>query len=161
MTGREDKIRQIVAELDVQVAEVEANIAVLKALLVQDVVPGDEDPSLTPEATLEASVQTRGCPVLFALSLAYKGGIFEHAAWCSPADLGPTTVDLPAREGAALIGERPASVRRWASRSAGTPASSPSPVGFARQPALGALDRNAVTGERIPVQPECQQLILQ
>jgi cell division protein ZapA (FtsZ GTPase activity inhibitor) len=45
MTGREDKIRQIVAELDVQVAEVEANIAVLKALLVQDEVPGDEDPS--------------------------------------------------------------------------------------------------------------------
>jgi hypothetical protein len=31
MTGREDKIRQIVAELDVQVAEVEANIAVLKS----------------------------------------------------------------------------------------------------------------------------------
>jgi hypothetical protein len=45
MTGREDKIRQIVAELDVQVAEVEANIAVLKALVVQDEVPGDEDPS--------------------------------------------------------------------------------------------------------------------
>jgi hypothetical protein len=45
MTGREDKIRQIVAELDVQVAEVEANITVLKALLVQDEVPGDEDPS--------------------------------------------------------------------------------------------------------------------
>jgi hypothetical protein len=40
MTEREDKIRQVVAELDVQVAEVEANIAVLKALLAED-----EDPS--------------------------------------------------------------------------------------------------------------------
>ena len=39
-------------------------------------------------------------------------------------------------------------------------ARSPSPVGFARQPALGALDRNAVTGERIPVQPGCQQFIV-
>ena len=63
-------------------------------------------------------------------------------------------------------GERPASLRtvtgaRWASRSAGTPARSPSPVGFARQPALGALDRNAVTGERIPVRPGCQQFIVQ
>jgi hypothetical protein len=45
MTGREDKIRQIVAELDVQVAEVEANIAVLKALLVEDEVPQEEDRS--------------------------------------------------------------------------------------------------------------------
>jgi hypothetical protein len=45
MTGREDKIRQIVAELDVQVAEVEANIAALKALLADDEVPEDEDRS--------------------------------------------------------------------------------------------------------------------
>jgi hypothetical protein len=45
MNLREDKIRQIVAELDVQVAEVEANIAVLKALLAEDDVPQDEDPS--------------------------------------------------------------------------------------------------------------------
>jgi hypothetical protein len=45
MTVREDKIRQIVAELDVQVAEVEANIAVLKALLVEDEVPQEEDRS--------------------------------------------------------------------------------------------------------------------
>ena len=43
MTDREDKIRQIVAELDVQVAEVEANIAVLKALLADGEVPGEED----------------------------------------------------------------------------------------------------------------------
>ena len=40
MSAREDKIRQVVAELDVQVAEVEANIAVLKALLAEDEVPG-------------------------------------------------------------------------------------------------------------------------
>ena len=45
MNDREDKIRQIVAELDVQVAEVEARIAVLKALLADDHVPGEDDPS--------------------------------------------------------------------------------------------------------------------
>ena len=44
MTDREDKIRQIVAELDVQVADVEAKIAVLKALLADGEVPGGEDP---------------------------------------------------------------------------------------------------------------------
>ena len=44
MTAREDKIRQILAELDVQVAEVEANIAVLKALVADGEVP-EEDPS--------------------------------------------------------------------------------------------------------------------
>ena len=43
MNDREDKIRQIVAELDVQVAEVEANIAVLKALLADDEVPEKQD----------------------------------------------------------------------------------------------------------------------
>ena len=46
MTDREDKIRQIVAELDVQVAEVEAKIAVLKALLASDEAPEEEDPGL-------------------------------------------------------------------------------------------------------------------
>ena len=45
MSDREDKIRRIVAELDVQVAEVEANIAVLKALLAEDEVPANQDPS--------------------------------------------------------------------------------------------------------------------
>ena len=45
MSDREDKIRRIVAELDVQVAEVEANIAVLKALLAEGEVPGNEDRS--------------------------------------------------------------------------------------------------------------------
>ena len=44
MSAREDKIRQIVAELDVHVAEVEANIAVLKALLADGEVPGEQDP---------------------------------------------------------------------------------------------------------------------
>lgn len=44
MNTRDDKIRQVVAELDVQVAEVEANIAVLKALLAEGEVPGDEGP---------------------------------------------------------------------------------------------------------------------
>jgi hypothetical protein len=44
MSAREDKIRQVVAELDVHIAEVEASVAVLKALLADDEVPGDEDP---------------------------------------------------------------------------------------------------------------------
>ena len=45
MSTREDEIRRVVAELDVHVAEVEANIAVLKALLADSEVPGEEDPS--------------------------------------------------------------------------------------------------------------------
>jgi hypothetical protein len=45
MSTRDDQIRQVVAELDVHVAEVEARIAVLKALLADDEVPGQEDPS--------------------------------------------------------------------------------------------------------------------
>jgi len=44
VSARDDKIRQVVAELDVQVAEVEARIAVLKALLAEGEVPGDEGP---------------------------------------------------------------------------------------------------------------------
>jgi hypothetical protein len=43
MSAREDKIRRVVAELDVQVAEVEASLAVLKALLNEGEVPGEED----------------------------------------------------------------------------------------------------------------------
>jgi hypothetical protein len=46
MSARDDKIRQVVAELDVYVAEVEASVAVLKALLADDEVPEEEeDPS--------------------------------------------------------------------------------------------------------------------
>jgi hypothetical protein len=45
MTAREDEIRRVVAELDVHIAEVEARIAVLKALLADDEVPAGEDPS--------------------------------------------------------------------------------------------------------------------
>jgi hypothetical protein len=44
MTARDDKIRQVVAELDVHIAEVEASVAVLKALLADGEVPGVEDP---------------------------------------------------------------------------------------------------------------------
>ena len=43
MSARDDEIRRVVAELDVQVAEVEANLAVLKALLADDEVPSDEE----------------------------------------------------------------------------------------------------------------------
>ena len=45
MSDREDKIRRVVAELDVHIAEVEGSVAVLKALLANDEVPGDKDPS--------------------------------------------------------------------------------------------------------------------
>ena len=45
MSDREDKIRRVVAELDVHIAEVEASVAVLKALLANDEVLGDKDPS--------------------------------------------------------------------------------------------------------------------
>ena len=45
MTARDDKIRQVVAELDVHIAEVKASVAVLKSLLAEGEVPGDEDPS--------------------------------------------------------------------------------------------------------------------
>jgi hypothetical protein len=44
MSDREDKIRRVVAELDVHMAEVEASMAVLKALLAEDEVSGEEDP---------------------------------------------------------------------------------------------------------------------
>jgi hypothetical protein len=43
MTTRADEIRRVVAELDVQVAEVEASLAALKALLAEDEVQGGED----------------------------------------------------------------------------------------------------------------------
>ena len=42
MSARDDEIRRVVAELDVHVAKVEADLAVLKALLADD-VPGEED----------------------------------------------------------------------------------------------------------------------
>jgi len=41
MSDREDKIRQIVAELDAHIAEVQASVAVLKAVLAEDEVPGE------------------------------------------------------------------------------------------------------------------------
>jgi hypothetical protein len=45
MSAREDEIRRVVAELDIQVAEVEASLTVLKALLAEGEVPGGEDPA--------------------------------------------------------------------------------------------------------------------
>ena len=44
MSAREDEIRRIAAELDVHIAEVEARLTVLKALLADGEVPGEEDP---------------------------------------------------------------------------------------------------------------------
>jgi hypothetical protein len=46
MSDRDDKIRQVMAELDAHIAEVEANVAVLKALLASDeVLDEEENPS--------------------------------------------------------------------------------------------------------------------
>jgi len=43
VSAREDEIRRVVAELDIQVAEVEASLAALKALLADDEVRSEED----------------------------------------------------------------------------------------------------------------------
>jgi hypothetical protein len=43
MSARDDEIRRVVAELDIHIAEVEASVAVLKALLAYDEAPGKED----------------------------------------------------------------------------------------------------------------------
>ena len=45
MSARDDEIRRVVAELEVHVAEVEARIAALKALMSGDEVPDAEDDS--------------------------------------------------------------------------------------------------------------------
>ena len=43
MSTRDDEIRRVVAELDAHIADVEASVAVLKALLAGDEVPGEEE----------------------------------------------------------------------------------------------------------------------
>jgi hypothetical protein len=43
MSGRDDKIRQVVSELDAHVADVEASVAALKALLADDEVPEGQE----------------------------------------------------------------------------------------------------------------------
>jgi hypothetical protein len=45
MSARDDKIRQVVAELDVRLAEVEASVAALKALLADDEAPEEQEDS--------------------------------------------------------------------------------------------------------------------
>lgn len=45
MSARDDQIRQVVAELDAHIAEVEARVAVLKSLLAEDEAPGEDDRS--------------------------------------------------------------------------------------------------------------------
>jgi hypothetical protein len=42
MSTRDDEIRQLVAELDVHIAAVEASVAALKGLLADDENPGEE-----------------------------------------------------------------------------------------------------------------------
>ena len=61
MNARDDKIRQVVAELDLHIAEVEANVAILKALLADDEVPGgDSLPVATPNQQLAPNPGRRG-----------------------------------------------------------------------------------------------------
>jgi hypothetical protein len=43
MSARDDEIRRVVAELDAHIAAVEANVAVLKALLAEE-VSAEENP---------------------------------------------------------------------------------------------------------------------
>jgi hypothetical protein len=43
MSARDEQIRRVVAELEVHVAEAEASIAVLKALLADDEIPTEEN----------------------------------------------------------------------------------------------------------------------
>ena len=45
MSARDDEIRRVVAELDVHIAQVEASVAVLKALMADEEIPGEEDPA--------------------------------------------------------------------------------------------------------------------
>jgi hypothetical protein len=44
MTAREDQIRQVLAELEAHIAEVEASVTVLKALLADGEALEDEGP---------------------------------------------------------------------------------------------------------------------
>jgi hypothetical protein len=84
VSARDDEIRRVVAELDVHIAEVEASVAVLKALLADGDVPGEEDPRLR----WEAACKRVDAPSFFAPSLAYRGGACGYAASRSPAGLG-------------------------------------------------------------------------
>jgi hypothetical protein len=43
MNERDDEVRRVVAEIEVHIAAVEASVAVLKALLADGQVPGEED----------------------------------------------------------------------------------------------------------------------
>ena len=44
MTTRDDQIRRVLAELDVQIAEVQASVTALKALLADDEASADHGP---------------------------------------------------------------------------------------------------------------------
>ena len=50
MNDRDEEIRRVVAELDARLAEVEASMAVLKALVAQDHDQGPEGPAIARES---------------------------------------------------------------------------------------------------------------
>ena len=64
MSARDDEIRRVVAELDAHVAKVEANLAVLKALLADDEVPGEESSAVHPPGLWFARGRDLGDPSL-------------------------------------------------------------------------------------------------
>ena len=59
MSARDDEIRRVAAELDIHVAEVEAGVAVLKALLA-DEVPGEEEMKSSVSSSARSPVNHAG-----------------------------------------------------------------------------------------------------
>ena len=85
LAARSDKIGQIVAELDVHFAEIEANIAVLNALLATAEVPGDEDIRLSGGYTYNAeTVVARARGSHYARALTSRPG--EPRPWSPSAN---------------------------------------------------------------------------
>ena len=78
MSARDDKIRQVVAELDVHIAEVEASVAVLKALLADDQVPGGRRrPQLTHRPRWQAAYESVDARPFRSLTRVKGGGSGE------------------------------------------------------------------------------------
>ena len=68
MSARDDEIRRVVAELDVHIAEVEADIAVLKALIADGEAPGGEDLGLAGLASPVRAAKQAAQPVVQAMT---------------------------------------------------------------------------------------------
>ena len=97
MSAREDKIRRVVAELDVHIAEVEANVAVLKALLADDESRARKTP-VDPEARLGQRANARDAPSFPLLHSRTRAGHPSMRLRAAPQPLGRRPADMPARE---------------------------------------------------------------